>query len=43
MYVPKTDILVSCLRESLNELMDGLVDESPTNRLDERIDIRTYS
>ena len=39
MCVPKTDILVSCLTGSMNELTDGLVDESPTNRLDDRMDI----
>lgn len=39
MCVPKTDIYVSCLTGSLNELTDGLVDESPTNRLNERMDI----
>jgi len=39
MCVPKTDIYVSCLTGSLNGLTDGLVDESPTNRLNERMDI----
>jgi len=42
MCVPKTDILVSYLTGSMNELLNGLVDESSTNRLDERMDINSW-
>ena len=39
MCVPKTVILVRCLTGSMKELTDKLVNESPTNRLDELMDI----